>query len=325
MQVLPTLLVQAGQDSFLTFLDRNPAILIGYAVAMGMFFGSFLNVVVYRLPRRCLSINNPKRSFCPSCKHQLAAVDNIPLLSWLWLRAKCRYCRVPISVRYPLVEAATGALFGFAVWRTLLEHHTLHEAGAWITCAAILVMVVVLLPIALIDLDLTVIPDELSLGGLLVFLPLSAHAGIQKFGLTDKLDPMIFSALQWPPWLNSMASAAATGIAAAAILWAFGVFGKIIFRKRAEEMGGEAMGFGDVKLMLLLGVMLGWPKLVIGFFIAVLLGSSIGLTLRMTRKQIAVPFGPFLATGALAAMLLAPELSRLVDMYLNMLVGEDHG
>lgn len=324
MSLVLTFLAQQApdQDGFLYFLDKFPAVLIVYAVLLGMFFGSFLNVVVYRLPRRCLSINNPRRSFCPNCKHQLAAIDNIPVLSWVFLRAKCRYCKLPISARYPFVEALTGALFGLTVWRTLLESHTVTEPGAWLTCGAILLMILVLLPIALIDYDLTVIPDELSLGSLIVFIPLAAHPATMQFGLTTKLDPLIFTAMGWPLWLNSMLSALAVGLGAAAVLWALGVFGSIIFAKRAAETGGQAMGFGDVKLMMLLGVMLGWPKLLIGFFIAVLLGSAIGLTLRITRKQAAVPFGPFLTFGALGAMLFGKELSLLVDMYLKMLTGE---
>ena len=306
-------------SEYLEIFEEHPAVLIGFVTAFGLFFGSFLNVVIYRLPRRCLSINNPKRSFCPNCKHQLAAIDNLPVISWVVLRAKCRYCKLPISWRYPLIELLTGALFGFTAWRTLLESNTLQDGGAWLTCLTILAMVFVLIPIALIDYDLTIIPDELSLGSLLVFIPLSAHPGAVKMGLTTQLEPLLFNAQNWPLWQNSLLSALATGAAAAAILYAFGFLGKILFAKRAAEMGGEAMGFGDVKLMFLLGIMLGWPKLLVGFFIAVLLGSSIGLTLRFTRKQVAVPFGPFLVIGTLAAMLFAKEISILVDMYLKML------
>ncbi|MCC6573052.1 MAG: prepilin peptidase [Planctomycetes bacterium] len=320
--VLTFLAQQAEQDGFLSFLDKQPAILIVYAVLLGMFFGSFLNVVVYRLPRRCLSINNPRRSFCPNCKHQLAAIDNIPVLSWVWLRAKCRYCKLPISVRYPLVEATTGALFGLTVWRTLLESHTLHEPMAWLTCAAILLMILVLVPIALIDADLTVIPDELSLGSLILFIPLAANPGAMQFGLSTKLNPLMFTSMGWPLWLNSMLSAVATGLAASLFLWLMGKVANVIFAKRAAEMGGEAMGFGDVKLMMLLGVTLGWPKLVVGFFIAVFIGASFGLALRLTRKQIGLPFGPSLVVGALGSMLFAKELSLLVDMYLKLLTGE---
>ncbi len=307
---------------FLKFLDNNPAVLVVYAVLFGLFFGSFLNVVVYRLPRRCLSINNPKRSFCPSCKHQLAALDNVPLLSWLWLGARCRYCKVKIPARYPFVEALTGAVFGLTVWRTLLESSTLAEPAAWLTCLTMLAAALVLIPVALIDFDLTVIPDELSLGTLPVFIVLAANPGVMRLGLTDRLNPLLFTNLGWPLWLDSLLSALATGAAAAVVLWAFGVFGTLLFRKRAEQMGGSAMGFGDVKLILLLGVMLGWPKLLMGFFIAVLAGSSIGMTLRITRSQIAVPFAPFLVLGALGVMLFAPEISLLVDMYLKLLVGE---
>jgi leader peptidase (prepilin peptidase)/N-methyltransferase len=104
-----------------------------------------------------------------------------------------------------------------------------------------------------------------------------------------------------------------------AFLWLAGRFGNMLFRKQAQKIGGDSMGWADVKIMLLLGVMLGWPKMLAGFFIAIVLGSIVGLIARLARGSLGVPFGPFLAVGALAAMLFAPEIHAVVRGYFDWL------
>ncbi|MCA8918536.1 MAG: prepilin peptidase, partial [Planctomycetes bacterium] len=132
-----------------------PAFWLVLAFFLGSFVGSFLNVVVYRLPRNCLSINNPKRSFCPSCKTQLKWSDNLPIVGWAVLRGKCRYCGVRFGVRYPLVELLTATLFTLATWRVLIsDGNVASQPLAWLTLLHTVLVISVLLPWALIDLDL---------------------------------------------------------------------------------------------------------------------------------------------------------------------------
>lgn len=302
-----------------------PAFWIAFLGILGSFVGSFLNVVVYRLPRNCLSINNPRRSFCPSCKTQLSVRDNLPVLGWVLLRGKCRYCGVKYGARYPLVELMVGLLFAYATWKVMFSDGVMTTSfPAWITLLHVLLMISVLVPWALIDLDLQYIPDGLTFVPLLMFLPLSANAATFQWGLnTADYDPLFLDAV-WqgiPQWLNSMGSAILTGLGAMLFLLGAGKVGNVLFRKQAEKVGGDSMGWADVKIMLLLGVMLGWPKMIAGFFVAIVLGAAIGIIARVTRGALGVPFGPFLAIGALAAMLFAPDFGRALDWYFSLLRG----
>lgn len=297
-----------------------PAFILGMAAVMGSFVGSFTNVVVYRLPRNCLSINNPRRSFCPSCKTQLAAKDNIPILGWVALLGKCRYCKKPISARYPLVESLVATLFAVVVWRGMVQGGPAMTADwhAWLTTFTMLVAVGVLVPLALIDYDLTIIPDELSIFPLAFFVPMAAHPTHLREGLDPTLaDPLLFSRM--PQWANGVCSALVAGAVAALALWLIGKAGNVLFAEKAKAMGGETMGFGDVKLIFLMGVMLGWPKLLMAFAIAVILGAVIGLVLRVTARNLFIPFGPFLVAGTLAAMLLPGELMAVVKWYIALI------
>ena len=301
--------------------DLPPALVIAWVGAIGLFVGSFLNVVVYRLPRNCLSINKPKRSFCPQCKTQLTMKDNIPVFGWVLLGGKCRYCKKPYSIRYPAVELLTGLLFSLTVWRFIYDGGSLAGSGtAWLAAFSVIVMICVLLPMSLIDLEMRQIPDTLSLGALMVFVPLAANPATMEAGLPGDVSALVFDSL--PRWLNGIVSALLAGVVAAGFLWLMGKVGNVLFRKRTEAVGGSSMGFGDVKLMLLLGVMLGWPKLVGAFFVAIFAGVAIGIPRRMIdREAHGVPFGPFLALGALASMLATPQMVAFYEWYMNFIQG----
>lgn len=298
--------------------EMPPAFWLVLAFLLGSLVGSFLNVVVYRLPRNCLSINNPKRSFCPSCKTQLKWTDNLPIVGWAVLRGKCRYCGVRFGIRYPLVELLTATLFLAATWRILFsDGNVASQPMAWLTLLHTILVISVLVPWALIDLDLRMIPDKLTLGPLVVFIPFAAHVDAMKFGLPGSIDPLIFSF--GPVWLNGILSALTAGVAAYVGLWLIGKTANVIFAKRVQEMGGEAMGGGDIKLMLLMGVMLGWPKLVAAFFIAIFAGAVIGVFQIILRKGPGTPFGPYLALGAITAALGTKWLVALYDWYMSFL------
>lgn len=323
-------------EVFATIKDMPPAFWLVWWFVVGSFVGSFLNVVVYRLPRNCLSINKPKRSFCPSCKTQLKWKDNLPIVGWIWLRGKCRYCGIKFGIRYPAVELLTATLFLCAAWRVLYADGNITDQWqAWLTVLHITAIVGVMLPWALIDFDLTYIPHKLTFGPLLVFVPFAAHYNALNWGLhtwnankpmadagapksaADQLPHLLF---QFEPlWLNSVASAALTGLCASLALFIIGKFFNVIFRERVKQIGGEAIHRGDVYLMLLLGVMLGWPKLVAAFFLAIFLGAAFGVIQILMKRGHGTPFGPYLAFGTIGAALFMDKIMGLYNWYMNLL------
>lgn len=242
------------------------------AAAFGLIIGSFLNVVAFRLPGR-MSLSLPA-SHCPSCETPIKPYDNVPVLSWLLLRGRCRSCSEPISARYPLVEAATAALFVAVV--------AVHHAD---TAALVLgiVLVAFLVPIALIDLDHRIIPNRLTL-----------PAAILAIVLGTALDP------------GGEVERLIAGAAAALVLGL------------PALLRPSGMGMGDAKLVGVLGLFLG-AAVVPAFFVAFATGTVVGIVI-IARKGMAqgrktpVPFGPFLALGAIVGVLAGNEL---VNAYLG--------
>jgi leader peptidase (prepilin peptidase)/N-methyltransferase len=245
-----------------------------FAGVLGAIVGSFLNVVAYRLPRHESLIAPP--SHCPGCGAQLKAYDNVPILSWLLLRGRCRACRQPISPRYPLVEALTAALCVGAVLA--------HGSAAGIALSILLILLVV--PIAVIDLEYRIIPNRITGPGAVLALAL---------GLA--LDPSGEPA-------RLIAAVAAGGFLLIAAL---------------AYPGG--MGMGDVKLAGVMGLCLG-AAVAPALFVAMLAGVVVGVAViarKGTRagRKTAIPFGPFLALGALVGVFAG---GQLVDVYVNHLV-----
>ncbi len=237
--------------------------------AGGAAFGSFLNVVVYRLPANLSILWPPSR--CPHCLHRLAKRENVPILGWLWLRGRCRHCRSRISVRYPLVEATMGVLFLLVFWTYGVSVQTL---GYWAFLSW-------LLALSLIDLDTLTLPNSLTQSGLVIGLVFQGAVGLlqasQPRGIVDSL---------------------ILGIAAAVLgIWLFDLIaigGSIAF-------GQAAMGGGDAKLAAMMGAWLGWKYLLLSGFIACLVGAFAGggaIALGWLDRRQPMPFGPFLALGA---------------------------
>ena len=236
------------------------------AAAFGLIIGSFLNVVAFRLPSR-MSLSLPA-SHCPSCETPIKPYDNIPLLSWLILRGRCRSCAESISARYPLVEATTAALFVAVV--------AVHHAD---TAALVLglVLVAFLVPIALIDLDHRIIPNRLTLPAAVLAIVLGT--ALDPGGQVERL----------------IAGAAAAGLLGLPAL-----------------LRPTGMGMGDAKLVGVLGLFLGLA-VVPAFFVAFAVGTIVGIAIIMRKgmaqgRKTAVPFGPFLALGAIVGVLAGNEL-----------------
>lgn len=248
-----------------------------FAFLFGAMVGSFLNVCIHRLPKE-ESIVLP-RSRCPACQSPIRAWDNIPLLSFLLLRGCCRVCRRPISWRYPLVEALTAALFVLTVSRF----------GVTVKSAFLLAFLCGLVVVSFIDLDHQIIPNVITLPG----IPLGLIGGLL---------------VREPPLLDRLLGT----LAGAGFLYLVLFYGGALY-------GQEAMGEGDLNLIALVGAFLGWKAVVVTILVACVVGSAVGLGLmafrRLGRRQ-HIPFGPFLALGAVVGLFWG---ERLLGWYLRFL------
>ena len=239
---------------------------------LGLTFGSFFNVCIYRLPRG-KSLAWPP-SHCPHCRKPIRPYDNIPVLSYVMLRARCRECGKPISVRYPLVEAITGLLFVAAVARFGLE---------WMTLKAI-VFISLLMITAFIDLDLQIIPFRISATGL-------------GLGLAGGLLP--------PPMLRDALLGAAIGAGFIGLAWGLWRYLLAPLFRRFGIDQKEGMGGGDLPYAAMIGAFIGPRSLAVALFAAVIFGVLGGLTARTAGRNRAgqpIPFGPFLALGGLLGL-----------------------
>lgn len=241
--------------------------------ALGASVGSFINVVVYRLPARLSIVWPPSR--CPHCLHKLGKRENVPVLGWLWLRGRCRHCFGSISVRYPVVEAATGLLFLLLFWTFGVSVQTL---GYWTFCSW-------LLALSLIDLDTMTLPNPLTQSGLIAGLVFQLVAGFLSEG-------------NWAGGLNQLMSGLFGAVLGLWLFDAIAVVGSI-------TLGQAAMGGGDAKLAAMLGAWLGWKYLLLAGFLACAVGAGVGsgaIALGLLNRRQPMPFGPFLALGAAIAL-----------------------
>ena len=258
------------------------------AFALGAIVGSFLNVVIHRYPREESIVFPPSR--CPSCGTGIKPYDNVPILAWLWLRGRCRACREPISMRYPLVELA-NALFWLAVY--LRTGPTL----GFVLVSALISMTIVLI---YIDLEIQILPDVIDIPGIFIGLLI----GALNFGA---LYPAL---LLSSTWIESVTGA----IVGAGVLLAIGLAYKLVRRI-------EGMGLGDVKMMAMLGATVGWEPLFPLLLIASVTGAITGIFVAARSEEgmkVAVPFGVFLGLAFLIVLFFGPTLWR---WYLALLQG----
>ena len=240
---------------------------------MGAAIGSFLNVVVYRVPAGLSVIWPPSR--CPKCLHQLGAGENIPILGWLLLRGKCRHCKTPISIRYPMVEAATAMMFVIIYNRFGLSFETIGYS----------VFFCWLLALSLIDLDTMTLPNPLTQSGLIVGLAFQIINGfitnLSSTGLKEHLIQGIF------------------GMVLAIFIYDF------IQLLGGMLLGQPAMGGGDAKLMAMIGAWLGWKSVLMTGFLASVFGSVLmggALLFGLIQRQQKFPLGPFIALGGMVSL-----------------------
>ena len=274
-------------------LQAEPALFTGLVFLFSLLIGSFLNVVIHRLPKmmeaewhaQCAELRGETpaestpynlavpRSACPQCGHRITALENIPLLSWLWLRGRCSACSAPIGARYPLVELLTALLSAAVAWKWGVSAQTL---GA-------LLLVWTLIALAFIDLDTTLLPDSLTLP--LLWLGLLFNLGGHFASLPDAV-------------IGAMAGYG--------VLWSVYWLFKLV-------TGKDGMGYGDFKLLAAIGAWLGWQMLPVTLLLSSVVGAAIGIAMIVLVKhdrRVPIPFGPYLAGGGLVALFFGADLTQ---------------
>jgi leader peptidase (prepilin peptidase) / N-methyltransferase len=255
-------------------MSVDPLVAVAFAV-LGLSVGSFLNVCIHRLPKKASIVQPP--SSCPHCGYRLRWFDNIPVVSYALLGGRCRNCKAPISIRYPLIELITMGVF--------IVHYLVF--GLDIILVPRLLFACVLIVLFAIDLEHHLLPNVITLPGILVGL---AFSTMLPPGLTDALIGTLVGG---------------------GILW---VIGEAYYR----YAGQEGMGGGDVKMLAMIGAFLGWQLVILTLVLSSILGSIIGvivLTVRRGGMKYALPYGTFLSLAALTASLVG---SRIVDWYLGL-------
>lgn len=287
MEPMPTTAFNNGFLDQLLFLSAPGDLFASLCAGIfGLLIGSFLNVVIYRMPKMMqresdnyvahesgkplphadrFNLMMP-RSACPHCRHQITALENVPVLSYLALRGKCRECKASISARYPAIELLTGILSALLVWRF----------GAGFTGLAVLVFAWLLIAMTFIDADTQLLPDDLTLP--LLWLGLLVNVNGTFVPLPDAVVGAVLGYLSL--WL---------------VYWAF----KLV-------TGKEGMGYGDFKLLAALGAWLGWKMLPIIILMSSMVGAVVGIALIVLAKRgrdIPMPFGPYLAAAGMLTLL----------------------
>ncbi|MBS0298413.1 MAG: prepilin peptidase [Proteobacteria bacterium] len=284
--------------SFLSILQDSPALFASCMTILGLMIGSFLNVVIYRLPemmkrswlQQCAELQGKEaevspafnlftpRSACVQCGHKITAWENIPIISYLMLRGRCSHCHTRISPRYPIVEVITALMSGLVAW---------HYGYSFVAIAA-LILVWALIALAVIDLNTQLLPDDITLPLLWIGLLVNTNHG--------------FTDIQ-----SAVIGAVAGYLSLWSIYWCFKL-----------TTGKEGMGYGDFKLLAAIGAWLGWSMLPIVILFSSLVGALVGIGLILTAKlnrNIPIPFGPYLVGGALIALFWGKQLT---DTYLGL-------
>ena len=271
-----------------------------WVFGLGLVVGSFLNVCIHRIPEG-ISIVWPA-SKCVYCSKRIVWYDNIPVLSYLFLRGKCRHCQHKISVQYPIVEFLTGIVF-------LLLFRSVLMVSSGTTCAYVFFVIFCCLLIvgSFVDLRLHIIPNEITYTGLI----LAPIASILCVGLHDSSGSLRFFVDSGNQWIASLLASLIGIFVSGGLIFLCGVFGKLVFRK-------DAMGFGDVKLMGVIGGFLGWKLAVATFFIAPFFGLLFGLPRLIFKKGNVIPYGPFLSLAAFVCLLFKDFSIKTIDYYLNI-------
>lgn len=277
----------------MSFLQETPIFFISLCAIIGLMVGSFLNVVIHRLPKmmertwhqQCAELQGKDvevlpiyniatpRSMCPNCRHKISALENIPVLSYLFLRGRCTQCRQKVSLRYPIVEILTSFLSGYVAW---------HFGFGLITIAA-LIFVWSMIVLAAIDFDTQLLPDDITLPLLWLGLLINLNNGF-----------------------TNIQSAVVGAVIGYLILWS-------IYWGFKLTTGKEGMGYGDFKLLAAIGAWFGWSMLPLVILLSSLAGAIIGVGLMLLsrhKRDNPIPFGPYLAIGGVVALFWGNQINH---------------
>ena len=278
----------------------------GLAFVWGALWGSFYNVVIVFGEGRRASLLRPG-SHCLGCGAPIRWYDNIPIFSYLRLGRRCRFCGIRISPRYALGEGLTGLLFAYVTWR--LASGTEVDYPRLGVCAAV---TLALVAASFVDIEFRIIPDEVSIPGMLLAPVVSlawphVHDVREPFLVETAARLLGMTPEAWPRACGLLASLIGMGVGAGVIA-ALGVVGRAVFRK-------EAMGFGDVKLMGFVGGFLGWRVALLGIVLGAFVGAVLGLLMLLRTRDTRIPFGPYLSLGCFVAMLHAGDIAVLFERF----------
>jgi len=269
--------------TFLAVFEHYPAVAYTMLSLFGLCIGSFMNVCIYRWPLE--KAVSKGRSYCPKCETLIRWYDNLPVLSYLLLRGKCRKCATRISARYPVIEILTAILLSGSYyiygpsWAFLIF--------SYFVCSLLIATVT--------DWEHQIIPDEVSLMGILLGLTVSFFVPEMHGETAGSL---------------SLARAAGGMLVGIWTIYGTAIFGQIVFRK-------EAMGGGDIKLLAMIGVFLGWEKTLFTFFAAPFIAAPIGLVLKSWKKADVIAFGPYLAMMAFVALVWGEDILNMILRWYN--------
>lgn len=277
----------------MSLFQDNPSLFIFLCSAIGLMVGSFLNVVIHRLPKmmectwrqQCAELQGVEvkalpayniaipRSMCPNCGHKITALENIPVLSYLFLMGRCSQCQTRVSLRYPVVEILTSVLSGYIAW---------HFGFGLLTFAA-LIFVWAMIVLAAIDFDTQLLPDDITLPLLWLGLLINLNNG--------------FTSIQF-----AVIGAVIGYLTLWSIYWAFKL-----------TTGKEGMGYGDFKLLAAIGAWFGWSMLPLVILLSSMAGAIIGIGLMLSsghKKDVPIPFGPYLAIGGVVALFWGNQINH---------------
>ena len=271
-----------------------------WVFGLGLVIGSFLNVCIYRIPEG-LSLLWPA-SKCVNCSKRVVWYDNIPVLSYLFLKGKCRHCQHKISALYPITEIVTGIVF-------LSLFHSVIMVKGDLICAYIFYLIFCCLLIvgSIVDLKLYIIPNEITYTGL-ILAPIAGLLCVGSRNLSSTQGYFDNSANQW---MASLQTTIIGVFVAGGMIYLCGLIGKLVFRK-------DAMGFGDVKLMGVIGGFIGWKLAVATFFLAPFFGLLFGIPRLISKRGKMIPYGPFLSLAAFICLLFQDVTVGIIDNYLDV-------
>ena len=271
-----------------------------WVFGLGLVIGSFLNVCIYRIPEG-LSLLWPA-SKCVNCSKRVVWYDNIPVLSYLFLKGKCRHCQHKISALYPITEIITGIVF-------LSLFHSILMVKGDLICAYIFYLIFCCLLIigSIVDLKLYIIPNEITYTGLI----LAPIAGLLCVGSRNLNSAQGYFDNSVNQWMASLQTTMIGVFVAGGMIYLCGVIGKLVFRK-------DAMGFGDVKLMGVIGGFIGWKLAVATFFLAPFFGLLFGIPRLISKRGKMIPYGPFLSLAAFICLLFQDVTLGIIDNYLDV-------